>query len=141
MDGLAVPHVRVVIVVVQEDSQTPVDELLVVEEDDLDVTRRLGPDRQDQVSGRGVVVGGVVDVGRVRAFGPVLSNRPDVDVEPVLMAGVAGDVPTVLQADVADSDGAVAVGVGLRRGRFNLADRRGCAPVRGGAVARSVVVT
>src|SRR5829696_3271625 len=60
-------------------------------------------DGLDELAGRGAVIGAGLPGDAARgALGVVGADGPDVDVQADLVAGVAGDRPAVLDADVAE---------------------------------------
>src|SRR4051795_1943550 len=135
---LAVADVEVV-VVAREPGRPPLaDQHRIVEVDELDVSGRRRPDQVDQVPGRCPVVCAGAPVRAPCALVLVRADGPDVDVEPVLVGLVPGDVPAVLEADVTDRHPTVAA-CGECHGRdLELADGISGPPVRP-AVADAVV--
>src|SRR5690606_1685644 len=101
---------------------------------------RGGPDALDEGTGGRPVVGGRLPGDPAgRALRRVGADGPDVHVDAEPVAGVAGDGPAMLEADVTERYLAVAGGGERGDRRFQLTDRRTGAPV-GGAVAVRVLV-
>src|SRR4051812_44484583 len=135
---LAVADVEVV-VVAREPGRPPLaDQHRIVEVDELDVSGRRRPDQVDQVPGRCPVVCAGAPVRAPCALVLVRADGPDVDVEPVLVGLVPGDVPAVLEADVTDRHPTVAARGECHGRELELADGISGPPVRP-AVADAVV--
>src|SRR5690606_4356301 len=119
-----VPDVQVVVVVRVLGGQTLVDQNRVVEEDQHDLSGRGGPDALDEGTGGRPVVGGRLPGDPAgRALRRVGADGPDVHVDAEPVAGVAGDGPAMLEADVTERYLAVAGGGERGDRRFQLTDR------------------
>src|SRR4051794_6085129 len=134
----AVADVEMVVVAGEPRRQALADQHRIVEVDELDVAGRGGADEVDERARRGPVIGREPPVRPPRALVLVVADRADVDVEAALVGLVAGDVPAVLEAAVADRDPALGSRGECRGCRLQLADRGAGRPVRL-AVAHAVV--
>jgi hypothetical protein len=102
VDLFAEAEVQVVVVVGPLSGQALVDQGRVVEEDEADMAGRGRLDGLDELAGRGAVVRRRLPGDPARgALGVIGPDRPDVDVQSDVVAAVAGDVATVLEAGMA----------------------------------------